>query len=102
MIGGPLVEEFKIMGERNTGTRYLQKLLSKNLLIPHLRLNVTDSRLNAMNELQKDELYSRNDKFWGWKHACAPLRVTLTLKADIVSRILFVVTAKNPYSWLLR
>lgn len=53
-----------VSGERNTGTRYLQKLLSKNLRIPHLRLNVTDSRLNAMNEVQKDALYNRNQEFW--------------------------------------
>lgn len=47
------IEEFKIMGERNTGTRYLQQLLQKNLPIPHLRLAVDGTKLNAMSETQK-------------------------------------------------
>jgi hypothetical protein len=37
----------------------------------------------------------------GWKHACAPTRAYIGLHADQASKILFVVTAKNPYSWLL-
>jgi len=42
--------------------------------------------------------------FWfarGWKHACAPTRAQVGLHADAAAKILFVVTSKNPYSWLL-
>lgn len=80
----------------------MQQLLSKNLQIPHLRLDVDGGKLNAMSEDQKDAVYMKTeDEFWGWKHACAPTRVYVGLHSDAASRILFVVTSKNPYSWLL-
>ena len=77
----------------------MQKLLQLNLPIPHLRLNVDGGKLNKMSEEEKDAVYLRNADFWGWKHACAPPR--LEMNQDAAGRILFVVTAKNPYSWLL-
>jgi hypothetical protein len=80
----------------------LQQLLGKNLAIPHLRLAVDGGKLNAMSEAQKDQAYAATaDSFWGWKHACAPTRVYVGLHADASRSIVFVVTSKNPYSWLL-
>ena len=95
------IEHFKIMGERNTGTRYLQQLLVKNLAIPHLRLNVENGKLNKMSEVEKDAVYERQEDFWGWKHACAAPRLVMDARSQEAGRILFVVTSKNPYSWLL-
>ena len=90
------IESFKIMGERNTGTRYLQQLLQKNLPVPHLRLEVNGTKLNSMTESQKDALYGKRPAFWGWKHACAPTPAQLTSRKGETAHILFVVTAKNP------
>ena len=90
------IESFKIMGERNTGTRYLQQLLQKNLPVPHLRLEVNGTKLNSMTEWQKDVLYGQRPAFWGWKHACAPSLAQLTSRKGETAHILFVVTAKNP------
>jgi hypothetical protein len=80
----------------------LQQLLGKNLAIPHLRLNVDGGKLNSMSEAQKDAVYAATeDEFWGWKHACAPTRAYIGLHAETSKSVLFVVTSKNPYSWLL-
>ena len=109
------------MGERNTGTRYLQQLLQLNLPVPHLQLRLDGGKaLNSMTEAQKDVAYADNPYFYGWKHACAPTRLQLALMMNYdqvdgseehpqqqqqqqipANRVLFVVTGKNPYSWLL-
>ena len=118
------VTAFKIVGERNTGTRYLKQLLQLNLQVPHLQFRVNGrnvEKLTNMSEAEKDNAYASDPSFFGWKHACAPTlpqliahdddaetsaiaTATLLLKQPLrvpANRILFVVIGKNPYSWLL-
>lgn len=93
------ITQFKLYGERNTGTRYLQQLLNGNLAIHHVRLK---GKLEGLSELQKDVVYSRHWRaFLGWKHMCAPSADQLRGHEAFTRKTLFVVTAKNPYSWLV-
>lgn len=65
----------KVFGERNSGSIYLEWLLSNNL-----KVKVVDN--------------------WvlGWKHRLAPSPDELT---DEVADIRFIVLSKNPYAWAL-
>jgi len=97
----PIIPPF-FQGERNSGTRYLRQLLGKNLPLPHMRLPVPDEELFAMSEAEKDAAFIESEReFWGWKHACAPTVAHLAVHPDSSRAVLFVVTSKNPYSWLL-
>lgn len=94
----------KIYGERNTGTNYLQKLITKNLEVTMLRGTVPAKwiRFIRNSEIGRD-LYFRLafSRTLGWKHAIAPTPKDLE-KIGICHRTVFFVTlTKNPYSWLL-
>lgn len=99
---GPL-DRFKLYGERNTGTRYVERLLNANLAIPPLVLRLKgEPRISNLSEVQKDKFYQQKwGRFLGWKHACAPMAAQFETYDVDTRRILFVVTGKNPYSWLL-
>jgi hypothetical protein len=97
--------KIKLYGERNTGTRYLERLLGLNLDAELLRGSVPLrlQRLFGNNEAVRDLFfwltYHRN---LGWKHSMAPDPRTAT---RVWSRgeqaLVFVTLTKNPYSWLL-
>ena len=97
------VMNWKLYGERNTGSRYLQRLLETNLQVSHLKLGQARSvKLDKLAEKQKDTVYAqRFDHFLGWKHQCALSAAQLRDRSALTGRVLFVVTGKNPYSWLL-
>ncbi|MBI3926773.1 MAG: hypothetical protein HY319_14630 [Armatimonadetes bacterium] len=88
----------KLYGERNSGTRYLERLLRRNLrvrLLPGTVPRLLDS-LSLGNEWVKD-LYFRKTfgRNLGWKHMLVP-------EADwLPGDTFFVCLTKDPYSWLL-
>ena len=69
------MKQFKVYGERNSGTIYLEWLLKKNLGIQILDTPET-----------------------GWKHRIAPSPEEIT---SLGNEIHYVCLVKNPYSWLL-
>ncbi|MCX6257108.1 MAG: hypothetical protein NTW49_04300 [Bacteroidia bacterium] len=69
------MNSIKLYGERNTGSIYLEWLLSNNLNIKLL-----------------------NDFSLGWKHRLAPEKDELS--EDNRDRIIFICIVKNPYSWV--
>lgn len=94
----------KILGERNSGTTYLDRLLRRNLRVRILPgvLPKPIERLFPTSERVRD-LYFRATRRHnlGWKHAAAPRPGELADAAIDPSEILFLVLTKNPYSWLL-
>jgi hypothetical protein len=92
----------KIYGERNTGTRYLAKLLVRNLDVELLdgAAPWVLRKLFGSNEAARD-LYFRASyrRNLGWKHAMAPSPEQLWRLA--VEDVLFITLTKNPYAWLL-
>lgn len=95
--------KIKIFGERNTGTKFLERLIHHNLdtiTLPGVVPKFITSTFGRRNEIVRDLYfkltYHRN---LGWKHAMAPSAAGLC-NIDI-SNILFVTITKNPYSWLL-
>ncbi len=103
-IGVSAPRAVKILGERNSGTTYLERLLRRNLRISSLPGVVPKpvARLFPASERVRD-LYFRVTKRHnlGWKHAMAPLPGDLAKTAIDRSGILFLTLTKNPYSWLL-
>ena len=96
--------KIKLYGERNTGTRYLERLLRLNLDAELLRGSVPIrlQRLFRYNEDLRDLFfwltYRRN---LGWKHAMAPDPGTAARARGGCESLVFVTLTKNPYSWLL-
>jgi hypothetical protein len=92
----------KILGERNTGTRYLEQLVACNLSVELLRGGVPWPILRVFgpNEAVRDLYfrltYRRN---LGWKHAMAPSAARL--QALDRAEVVFLTLTKNPYAWLL-
>jgi len=66
----------KIYGERNTGTIYLEWLMTNNF-----RVNIS------------------NTPEFGWKHRIAPMKDELSEYAK--NELIYLCLNKNPYSWLL-
>jgi len=91
----------KIMGERNTGTNYVAKLVALNLegelagTFPRVL-----TRLHLNPEWLRDAYFSLtfSDNL-GWKHAMAPSREILERYGS--GNVVFLTLTKNPYSWLL-
>ncbi|MCB9100069.1 MAG: hypothetical protein H6632_11045 [Anaerolineales bacterium] len=92
----------KIYAERNTGSRYLAKLLWRNLDVTVLRWGEP----RGLRKLIRNH-ESLMDIYWGvtfrqnlgWKHRLAPSAEEL--KNVDISHVLFLTLTKNPYSWLL-
>jgi hypothetical protein len=70
-----MITHFKIYGERNTGTNYVQRLFQTNFELEYWRSGVL-----------------------GWKHGFAPAD---RIKKGNYDHVLFLIVCKNPYSWLL-
>lgn len=92
----------KILGERNTGTRYLEQLVERNLDVELLRGSVpwpilsVFGRNEAVRDLYFQLTYRRN---LGWKHAMAP--AAERLQTLDIADVVFITLTKNPYAWLL-
>jgi len=96
----------KIYGERNTGTRYLRKLIKRNLDVKILPGVLPDEilklkRIFRLEPMQNIYFYLTFYRNLGWKHMLVKNAEELR-KYSIISRNLsFVTITKNPYSWLL-
>ncbi|MCA9949407.1 MAG: hypothetical protein KDE48_07175 [Anaerolineales bacterium] len=99
----------KIYGERNSGTRYLQKLIKSNLDVNLLRGVAPPKIVRLIAEGQKISKEAARgiyfaktfDHFLGWKHAQAKSVSQLQKFAICKQNITFVSITKNPYAWLL-
>ena len=103
------IKKIKIFGERNTGSRYLQKLVELNCNIDILNGTLDKYRfllkiLNKMkiNQETVRDLYFKfnTKKDLGWKHREVD-HFDLIETNPYVNEILFLVIVKNPYSFLL-
>ena len=108
------VKYVKVLGERNSGTNYLSKLVRKNFdidLLPGTQPNVQADLEALAQDLPKNlqhlarqmlvdvsmrEIENRN---LGWKHAFPDFEL-LEREKETASRTLFLVISKEPYSWL--
>lgn len=94
----------KILGERNTGSGYLERLLIRNLQIDCLpgSLPRTIQKLFPESERARDWFFrATSNRNLGWKHAFAPNRDELGAAALDPNEILFLTLTKNPYAWLM-
>lgn len=94
------INQIKIYGERQTGTRFFKKLIDLNL---DIEIATLDENTKGLHPLEIDLLYKStyNTKF-GWKHSCAPSHKQLeSIEFEDLHRTLFLILNKNPYSWLL-
>jgi hypothetical protein len=86
------VRFIKILGERNTGSSYLERLLQRNLQIECLRGGLPRplERLIPKPERARDLFFrvTRGQNL-GWKHAMAPSREMLAPPAKIHARSSF-------------
>ncbi len=101
-----VVKRIKLYGERNTGTRYLTRLLEHNLSGDVIRSVAPRwaTRVQALvpgKEAIRDKWFAATfaDNF-GWKHSRVQVDRLLEL-GGAVDNIHFVALVKNPYSWLL-
>ncbi|MEM7208548.1 MAG: sulfotransferase domain-containing protein [Pseudomonadota bacterium] len=98
----------KVIGERNTGTNYLDSLLEKNLNVELLDGEVPNTLGRIIKGLLFREMFrdiyfsvssSRN---LGWKHRFAPDPDEVdAFKTRIARDVHLIILVKNPYSWLL-
>ncbi|MCC6456099.1 MAG: hypothetical protein IT328_14185 [Caldilineaceae bacterium] len=94
--------KIKIYGERNSGTRYLTKLIELNLdaeLLPGSvprTIRLLGGHYEGIRDLYFWATYRQN---LGWKHAMAP--TPAQVKALHMDGVLFITLTKNPYAWLL-
>jgi hypothetical protein len=98
------VRRVKIFGERNTGSGYLERLLTRNLEIDCLRGGLPRSlrKLFPESERARDWFFDvTRKKNLGWKHAFAPSPLDLHTAHVDPTRILFLTLTKNPYAWLI-
>lgn len=97
----------KMYGERNVGTNYLTRLISKNLDVEQLP-GVVPDRLIKLQQRSFGEEWLRDLYFtvtWrrnlGWKHALVNSPQVLAAQLHWTAPLYFVTLTKNPYSWLL-
>lgn len=97
----------KIYGERNTGTKYLNRLIQLNIDVRAVSGVVPRPISRLQNRLPGDhwvkDLYFRLTfaQNLGWKHS-TPLSPEALRSHPLVARgIAFVTLTKNPYAWLL-
>jgi hypothetical protein len=97
----------KIYGERNTGTRYLSRLVDLNLDVVQLRGSVPRGVTGLQRVLPGKEgirdlyfalTYGQN---LGWKHAVVEPAAVIRRYQIAANHLSFVTITKNPYSWLL-
>ena len=96
--------QIKICGERNTGSGYLEALISRNLETNCLRGGLPKPlrRIFPESERARDWYFKATRRHnLGWKHALAPSQEDLSIARLDPTRILFLTLTKNPYAWLL-
>jgi hypothetical protein len=103
------INKIKIFGERNTGTRYLQKLIELNFNMNILSGSLDKYKflLKILNKIKINQEFMRDiyfkystKKYLGWKHREVDHFEIIKKKTDL-NEILFLVIVKNPYSFLL-
>lgn len=99
-------KKLKLYGERNTGSRYLERILRHNIqaeVLPGVAPSWV-ARLQAIvpgKDAVRDSWFRRSfDRNLGWKHARVDVQGLCGLGAAI-DDVHFLVLVKNPYSWLL-
>jgi len=96
----------KIYGERNTGTRYLGKLIKQNLDVKVIP-GVVPEKILALKKIfqakhiQDIYFYFTFYMNLGWKHMLVKPAGELRNYSIISRNLSFVTITKNPYSWLL-
>lgn len=99
----------KIYGERNSGTRYLAKLLRRNLRVELLRGVAPPQIVRALavdhglNLEEARDLYFQENygQTLGWKHTRVLTAQQLSTYEISDRNLTFVSITKNPYAWLL-
>lgn len=94
----------KIYGERNSGTRYLERLIAANLgvrLLPGEAPRYM-TWFGRDSERTRDWYFERTSRRnLGWKHRLPPGADELALPGSPGAAVGFVTIVKNPYSWVL-
>lgn len=93
-----MINQIKILGERNTGTNYITKLLSQNMDVRILGGGPSYSweKWFGLGNISMNSFFFISGwRNLGWKHA-AP-----NLTTNKIDKCNFIVVVKNPYSWLL-
>lgn len=114
------IENFKLYGERNTGTRFLGELLHNNFATQGLRgSNKSEDAKHERADLRRRVAEQRQlvrlivedkrlslqypehiAKSFGWKHASPPIEFLKSVP-DRAARTLFIVVVKHPVYWAL-
>lgn len=97
--------QVKLFGERNTGTRYLARLLEQNLKL-NLLAGAPPAWVRNLQRTLPGKEWLRNAYFvasashnLGWKHSLPEHR---SVRERIGPRAVLIVTlTKNPYAWLV-
>lgn len=96
------IEYIKIIGERNSGTNYIEKIINENFhvnLLPGSMPRILNKTLGY--EFVRDYYFKKTQhKNLGWKHAMAPTNNFLE-SVGMKDNVGFIAIAKNPYAWLL-
>lgn len=99
-------KKIKLYGERNTGTRYLARLIDHNVGGMLLR-GVAPRWITWVQavvpgtESARDAFFNRTfDRNLGWKHSQVQVERLLGL-GGLINDVHFVALVKNPYSWVL-
>lgn len=96
------IEYIKIIGERNSGTNYIEKIINENFhvnLLPGSMPRILNKTLGY--EFVRDYYFKKTQhKNLGWKHAMAPTNSFLE-SVGMKDNVGFIAIAKNPYAWLL-
>lgn len=99
-------KQLKVYGERNTGTKYLIKLIRQNFHVevlpgvaPRYVMNV--QKLLPGKELVRDVYFDLSFRTnLGWKHSLVNIeRLQNSLRPT--NNVSFITITKNPYAWVL-
>ncbi|MFX0092900.1 MAG: hypothetical protein ACFFBD_14170 [Candidatus Hodarchaeota archaeon] len=93
---------YKIYGERNSGTNYLNELIKMNFQIKEISsvfFNIFWLFIGR-SEGWIDLFHTLSYRYaFGWKHSMAPTPDDLSYKR--ANKVLFLSITKNPYAWLV-
>lgn len=98
------VPALKVYGERNSGTRYLESLVARNLRVHLLRGEAPRfvNWLGADREAMRDRYFRLTvRRNLGWKHRLPPGAAELQQPGSAGAAARFLTLVKNPYSWVL-
>ena len=94
----------KVYGERNSGTRYLERLVAANLRVRLLRGEAPRfvTWLGPDSEAMRDRYFRLTARRnLGWKHRLPPAAAELAEPGSCGATARFLTLVKNPYSWIL-